>query len=432
MLKDTLKSLILIKQQEIPFQLIDRDEDLPINSNAIVTVPGVRRCGKSTKMLLIINKLFKEGVTKDRILWMRFDDERLSDMKAQDLDMVLDAYRELYPNNNLSDVYMFFDELQFIDQWELFVVRVFKTYCKKIYISGSNAKMLSREIGTALRGWALEFETFPLSFSEYCRFTDVKTSNLTEQQTVQLRMAWDKYNHESAFPEIVLTQSQSLKELKLQGYFNAMLFRDIVERYHIGNVMVLRYFIKCLMNNLTKPTSINAIYNDLRSQGRKSSRDELYKWCDYLCDCYMFFRVPKYTHSLIGEQQSLRKYYFIDNGMRQSVLLPQSGDDGKLLENSVFLYLMRKKGAFDKISYYLSGKECDFVVQQHDQVVQLIQVCWSMDNDSTRQREIEGLMYASEATNCDNLLIITHDEEYEMLMNGKNVRVIPAYKWMLE
>lgn len=431
MLKDILKQLILTKQAEIPYSVIPRDEALPTQCKAIVTIPGVRRCGKSTKMQLVINDLVAQGVSKTNILWLGFDDERLYDMTKQDLDLVLEAYRELYPEISLRDVYMFFDEIQLIKDWELFVVRVYKSYCQHIYISGSNAKMLSQEIATTLRGYGVEYPTYPLSFAEYCRFKNIPTKHLLEDDLVRLRLAWDNYNTESAFPEVVLEKEKSIREKLLQGYYNAMLFRDLVERYSISQVGTLRYFIKRLMNNLTKPTSINAIYNDIRSQGLKVTKDDLYLWADYLCECFMFIRISKFTKSLVKEQRNAFKYYFIDNGMRQAVLVPQSHDNGKLLENNVLLHLCRNCGMLDKITYYHGNKECDFVIQQADHIKQLIQVTWTMDDKETREREINGILEASRATDCNNMLIITHNEEETITIEDKTISVIPAWKWML-
>ena len=432
MVKDTIKSLIVTKQNEIPFPVKEREIELPLNSQSIVTVVGVRRCGKSSRMQLTINALVEKGLSPEAVLWVGFDDERLAGMTVSELDEVLEAYRELYPTQDLKDIYMFFDEIQLIDQWELFVMRVFKSYCKNIFVSGSNAKMLSQEIATTLRGWSIEEKTYPLSFKEYCQFTGTKTHHLTEQETTILRLKWDEYCMESAFPEIVLTEWKSLRDKKLQSYFDAMLFRDLVERHNISNTGVLRYFIKRLMNNLTKPTSINAIYNDIKSQGFKISKDDLYLWADHVCECFMFLRISKYTPSLIEEQQSLRKYYFIDNGLRQAVLLPQSDDNGKLLENAVLLHLNRRLQPFDKITYYSGTKECDFIVQHEQQVKALYQVCWDMQDTRTRQREIDGIIEASRMTQCDNLFIITHDNEDTITQDGKTLNMIPAWKWMME
>lgn len=432
MRKDVIKSLFAIKQSEIPFDVIERDTKLPIDRKKIITIPGVRRCGKSTLMEIAINTLVEKGVPKEYILWLGFDDERLRSMTSEELDDVIASYMEMYPNIPIKDVYMFFDEIQLIKDWEYFILRVYKTYCKNIYVCGSNATMLSTELSSALRGYPLEYETYPLSFNEYCRFRGINTNSYLEQDRAKLRIAFEEYNQESAFPEIVLTTSQSDRLKLLHGYFDTMLLKDLVEHYKISNISVVRYFVKRIMANLTKPTSINAIYKDIKSQGLKVGKDDLYLWANYICDIFMFVRISKYDRSLIKEQKSLDKYYCIDNGIRGAVLLPQSNDNGKNLENTVFMQLNRTKLPSDKISYYQSNGECDFVLQRNDAVVQLIQVTWDMSDENTREREIGGILEASTATGCTNLLIITKDEETIIVRESKQISVVPAWKWLLQ
>lgn len=432
MRKDVIKSLFAIKQSEIPFDVIERDTKLPIDRKKIITIPGVRRCGKSTLMEIAINTLVEKGVPKEYILWLGFDDERLRSMTSEELDDVIASYMEMYPNIPIKDVYMFFDEIQLIKDWEYFILRVYKTYCKNIYVCGSNATMLSTELSSALRGYPLEYETYPLSFNEYCRFRGINTNSYLEQDRAKLRIAFEEYNQESAFPEIVLTTSQSDRLKLLHGYFDTMLLKDLVEHYKISNISVVRYFVKRIMANLTKPTSINAIYKDIKSQGLKVGKDDLYLWANYICDIFMFVRISKYDRSLIKEQKSLDKYYCIDNGVRGAVLLPQSNDNGKNLENTVFMQLNRAKLPSDKISYYQSNGECDFVLQRNDAVVQLIQVTWDMSDENTREREIDGILEASTATGCANLLIITKDEETVIVRESKQISVVPAWKWLLQ
>lgn len=431
MRKDTIKSLIALKQQEMPFDVIHRDEELPINRKKIITIPGVRRCGKSTLMMIAINALIQSGVPVRNILWIGFDDERLKRMTSDDLDEVIAAYMEMYPDVHIKDVHMFFDEIQIIEGWEYFVLRVYKSYCKNIYICGSNATMLSTELGTALRGYPLEYKTYPLSFNEYCRFKGVDTGSYLEQDKAKVRNAFAEYNHASAFPEVVLTISETEKLQLLNGYFDTMLLKDVAEHYGIANLPILRYFVKRIMANLTKPTSILSIYNDIKSQGLRISKDELYRWADYVCDVFMFIRIPKYERSLAKEQRSQKKYYCIDNGLRSAVLLPQSDDNGKLLENAVLLHLNRNLGPADRIFYFQESVECDFVVQRNEHVDELIQVTWDMSDDNTREREINGLLEASKVTKCDNLTIITIDEERSFERNGKTIHVVPAWKWAL-
>ena len=272
MKKDVVKSLIAIKQSEIPFDVIGRDIALPINRKKIITIPGVRRCGKSTLMEIAINELVESGVSVERILWLGFDDERLKNMTSDELDDVIVSYMEMYPDIPIKEVYMFFDEIQLIKDWEYFVLRVYKSYCKNIFVCGSNATMLSTELSSALRGYPLEYETYPLSFNEYCRFKGIPTKGFLEQDKARLRTAFEAYNMESAFPEIVLTSSKLEQTKLLQGYFDTMLLKDLVEHYRISNIGVVRYFVKRIMANLTKPTSINAIYKDIKSQGLKVSK----------------------------------------------------------------------------------------------------------------------------------------------------------------
>ena len=431
MKKDVVKSLIAIKQSEIPFDVIGRDIALPINRKKIITIPGVRRCGKSTLMEIAINELVESGVSVERILWLGFDDERLKNMTSDELDDVIVSYMEMYPDIPIKEVYMFFDEIQLIKDWEYFVLRVYKSYCKNIFVCGSNATMLSTELSSALRGYPLEYETYPLSFNEYCRFKGIPTKGFLEQDKARLRTAFEAYNMESAFPEIVLTSSKSEQTKLLQGYFDTMLLKDLVEHYRISNIGVVRYFVKRIMANLTKPTSINAIYKDIKSQGLKVSKDDLYLWANYICDIFMFIRISRYDRSLVKEQKSLDKYFCIDNGLRGAVLMPQSNDNGKGLENIVLLQLNRIKQPSDKITYYQGDKECDFVHQRNESVILLIQVTWDMTDESTRAREISGILEASQVTGCDNLLIITKEEECMIEIEGKRIQVLPAWKWLL-
>ncbi|MCH5215368.1 MAG: ATP-binding protein [Muribaculaceae bacterium] len=431
MRKDIIKSLIALKQQEMPFELIHRDNELPVNRKKIITIPGVRRCGKSTLMMIAINELLKVGVPVQNILWIGFDDERLKNMTSDDLDEIITSYMEMYPDTPIKDVHMFFDEIQIIKSWEYFVLRLYKSYCKNIYISGSNATMLSSELSTVLRGYPLEYKTYPLSFNEFCRFKGINTDTYLEQEKALVRNAFIDFNRDSAFPEVVLTESRTEKLQLLNGYFNTMLLKDIVEHYAITNMPVLRYFVKRIMANLTKPTSILSIYNDIKSQGLKISKDELYRWAGYICDVFMFIRIPKYERSLIKEQKSLNKYYCIDNGLRSAVLLPQSDDNGKLLENTVLLQLQRNMGPADRIFYFQGSAECDFVIQRNEYIEELIQVTWDMSDESTREREINGILEASSVTQCDKLTIITVDEDTTLVRNGKTINIIPASKWLL-
>lgn len=428
--KEVLQGIIATMQNELPFPVLERDLELPVGSGQIITLAGVRRCGKSSMMKIVANRLLASGVDRHRILWINFDDERLDGMNTDELDEVLQAYREMFPDTDISTVHVFFDEIQAIDKWELFVLRLYKSYCKNIYVTGSNAKMLSSQIATSLRGWPVEFEAFPLSFSEYLRFKEISASRFDEPGRAKLLNACRDYIHTSAFPEIVLTNEESLRIRKIQGYFNTMLFRDLVEHYGLSNPEIVRYFLKRVMLNITKPTSINSIFNDIKSQGRKVDKNRLYDMAVMACDTFMFFRVERWSDSMIKEASYQPKYYFIDNGMRNAVIMPQSDDNGKLLENSVYLHLRRHAEPLVKISYFSEGFECDFVVQREESVEQLIQVCWSISDSDTCNRELRGLKTAVEFTGCKKCVIVTFEEEDIIKEEGFEVNVIPAWKWL--
>lgn len=428
--KELFKSLIALSQAELPFERIEREIELPVQPELIITVPGVRRAGKSSLLMLAVNKLLTSGIKRERILWVNFDDERLDGMSTEELDEVLQAYREMYPEIELKDVYMFFDEIQNIDGWDLFVLRVFKSYCRNVYVTGSNAKLLSSEISTALRGWTLDYEILPLSFREFCRFKGIDAHSHLESDKAKRYAAMEEYIHGGGFPKVVLSTDKSMKLRLLQGYFNTMLFRDLAERHAIKNIEALRYFLKRVMQNLTKTTSINAIANDMRSNGVSVSKDDLYNWADWAVESYLFVRYPKYSRSLVKENQSLRKYYVIDTGMRQAVLMPQSEDKGKLLENIVALELFRRRGADRKMFYWQEGHECDFVVQHEDYVEELIQVTWDMADEDTRKREIEGIKEAAKGTKCDKLTIVTRERKETIEEDGFQIEVVGIEEWL--
>jgi hypothetical protein len=281
-----IKTQIAMRQSDFPTDLKPREKSLPMASGKIITIPGVRRCGKSSQMEAVANELIRQGIDRKMILWISFDDERLVRMTSDELNDLIDAYHEMYPDVEMSSVYIFFDEIQLIDDWEYFVMRLFKHYTKHIYISGSNATMLSSELKSVLRGWPEEEETLPLSFKEYCAFKGIATDSWQAQDQAKVRNAFRDYNQEGGFPEVVLMENALSKAKTLQTYFDTMLLKDLAEHYKIANMEVLRYFVKRMMENLTKQTSIRSIHNDLKSRGLKISKDTLYDWSDYACNSF--------------------------------------------------------------------------------------------------------------------------------------------------
>lgn len=430
-LRNIFQSIIALHQEEIPLSLYERSLQLPLNKQRIVTVTGVRRCGKSSLLHLTINRLLASGVDKEQILYIGFDDERLANMDVSDFDEILQAYRLMYPDRPLSSVYMFFDEIQIVKGWELFVLRVYKSYCKNVYVTGSTAQMLSGEMSSALRGWPDEYTEYPLSFKEFIAFKGIKANRYTEEGAALMANMFKSYLLTGGFPQAVLANVETERVKLLQAYFNTMLFRDMIEHYNISaSPSVVRYFLKRVFNNITKPSSVNNIYNDLKSQGLKLSKDSLYQWLDYACNIFLLHKVPKYSKSVIKQSTSLSKYYVADFALAKSVLLPQSEEKGKALENAVYMHLARHLNENEQIYYFNEGAECDFVIANDEGVKELIQVCWELDEFNT-PRECGGLCAASAATGCKKASIITCNQAQSIHYGELQINVVAAWDFML-
>lgn len=430
-LRNIFQSIIALHQEEILLSLHERSLQLPLNKQRIVTVTGVRRCGKSSLLHLTINRLLASGVDKEQILYIGFDDERLANMDVSDFDEILQAYRLMYPDRPLSSVYMFFDEIQIVKGWELFVLRVYKSYCKNVYVTGSTAQMLSGEMSSALRGWPDEYTEYPLSFKEFIAFKGVKANRYTEEGAALMANMFKSYLLTGGFPQAVLANVETERVKLLQAYFNTMLFRDMIEHYNISaSPSVVRYFLKRVFNNITKPSSVNNIYNDLKSQGLKLSKDSLYQWLDYACNIFLLHKVPKYSKSIIKQSTSLSKYYVVDFALAKSVLLPQSEEKGKALENAVYMHLARHLNENEQIYYFNEGAECDFVIANDEGVKELIQVCWELDEFNT-PRECGGLCAASAATGCKKISIVTCNQAQSIHYGDLQINVVAAWDFML-
>lgn len=430
-LRNIFQSIIALHQEEIPLSLHERSLQLPLNKQRIVTVTGVRRCGKSSLLHLTINRLLASGVDKEQILYIGFDDERLANMNVSDFDEILQAYRLMYPDRPLSSVYMFFDEIQIVKGWELFVLRVYKSYCKNVYVTGSTAQMLSGEMSSALRGWPDEYTEYPLSFREFIAFKGIKANRYTEEGAALMANMFNSYLLTGGFPQAVLANVETERVKLLQAYFNTMLFRDMIEHYNISaSPSVVRYFLKRVFNNITKPSSVNNIYNDLKSQGLKLSKNSLYQWLDYACNIFLLHKVPKYSKSVIKQSTSLSKYYVADFALAKSVLLPQSEEKGKALENAVYMHLARHLNENEQIFYFNEGAECDFVIANDEGVKELIQVCRELDEFNT-PRECGGLCAASAATGCKKASIITCNQAQSIHYGDLQINVVAAWDFML-
>ncbi|WP_028950796.1 ATP-binding protein [Sulfurihydrogenibium subterraneum] len=422
--KELFKQLIIeFHQYGIP-DFIERELKLPVNTGKIISVIGVRRSGKTYLIFQTIKKLL-ENVPIERIIYINFEDERIN-ITSEELSLILEAYKELYPNIPLKDLYLFFDEIQNITGWEKFIRRVYDRYTKNIYITGSNSKLLSKEIATALRGRTLSYEVFPLSFKEYLAFKDLSFEE-KDFYNIEKRGLWKKeflgYLEYGGFPEVVYLNDKNLKLKTLQNYFEVMIYKDLVERFEIKNPLILKYFIKRIIENLGKPLSVNNIFNELKSQGYKISKDALYQYLEYIEDIYLSIIIKKYSKSILKSELSQKKAYIVDNGLVNALSFSFKGVYGTLLENLV-VKEFRLRGY--EIFYFKENKECDLIILNKYQTMP-IQVSYSLSDKKTMERELNGLLEAVKFLNVKKGVILTFDDFDTTTIDGVEVQILPAY-----
>jgi predicted AAA+ superfamily ATPase len=422
--KDIFKQLIVeFHQNGIP-EFIERELKLPVNTGKIISVIGVRRSGKTYLLFQTIKKLL-ESVPIERIVYINFEDERL-DITPEDLSLILEAYKELYPDISLKDLYLFFDEIQNITGWEKFIRRIYDNYTKNIYITGSNSKLLSKDIATALRGRTISYEVFPLSFREFLMFKNIFFEE-KDFYNIEKKGLWKKefleYLEYGGFPEIVYLDDKNLKLKTLQNYFEVMLYKDMVERFEIKNPLILKYFIKRVIENLGKPISVNNIFNELKSQGYKIGKDTLYQYLEFIEDIYLSIIIKKYSKSILKTELSQKKAYIVDNGLVNALSFSFKGIYGTLLENLV-VKEFRSKGY--EIFYFKENKECDLIILNKDELVP-IQVSYSLSDKKTMERELNGLLEAIKFLNIKNGVILTFDDFDTLLFDDIKIQILPAY-----
>jgi len=426
MMKDLIKTVIReFHTEELP-ALVERDLKLPLESGKIVSLVGPRRAGKTYLFYQHIGELLRRGVPKEKILYLNFEDERL-DLTPQNLDLILQAYRELYPELELKRCYFFFDEVQNAEGWERFVRRLYDRISRNIFITGSNSKLLSQEIATSLRGRTLRYEVFTLGFREFLRFKgfdfDVKRDLYTPKKKAQLIRYFEEYILWGGFPEVVFLPKE-LKLKTLQEYFEVMLYRDIVERYQIRDTIVLKYFLKRLVENAGKILSVHKIYNELRSQGIKIGKDTLYKYLEYAENAYFVKLLKKHYRSIVKSELAEKKIYLIDPGFIRSIRFFRDEGKGTMLENTIFKELLLSG---KEVVYFKGNKECDFVVNGK----LALQVSYELRDERTLKREVEGLKEACRYFGLSEGVIVTFDEKREIKAGGFKVRVVPAYELVL-
>ncbi|MGB9720744.1 MAG: ATP-binding protein [bacterium] len=421
MVKDYLVEWI---KKDLP-DLIGRNLKV-VQTNRIVSIYGPRRAGKT----FYFYQMIKEK--KDKSLYLNFEDTRLLDVKFKDLRDLIRMYIELKGNAPES---LFLDEVQNLQFWEKGVREIFDTQKYNIYITGSSSKLLSREIATALRGRTFSYLLLPFSFDEYLKAKAVSTKLLSKDDEAVIRNHLVDYLEYGGFPEILFAGE---KERILKEYYDLLLFRDVIERHNLKSISLAKFLLALFIQNYTKEISINKIVNFFKSQGKKFGKNTIYDYVDKITDSVTIFLIPRYSKKVYLRESWPKKIYLCDTGFAR--LVKFSEDRGKLMENCVFLHLLRRINdrPLLEIYYYKDpyGKEVDFVLKEREQINSLIQVCCDIEQMDVPEREVKSLISAGVELKCKDLQLITWDYEgkkkYSVGTKDKEIKFIPLWKWLLE
>lgn len=422
-MKEVFKKLIVDFVEKEISGVIERDINIPLVSKKIISIIGARRTGKTFLLYSLINKLRKDN-PRDSIVYINFEDDRLFPITLKDLDLFVEAYYELYPKNKNRNVYFIFDEVQNISNWEKFVRRLYDTEKCRIYITGSSSKLLSKEIATALRGRTISFEVFPFSFSEFIRVKGIDTNWYSSKNKAEIINAFESYLKGTAFPELV-NASDTEKLKTLQEYVDLIIYKDIVERYKITNLFLVKYLVKFLLNNTGNLISVTKIYNDLKSQGISLAKNSLYQYLDHLEDAYVLFSQKLYSNNLREVQRNPRKIFSIDIGITDAMTISQ--DTGRRFENVVFLHLRRQ---YSDIYYFKIKQEIDFCYELEGKP-ELINAAFSISDWNTKQREIKSLLEGMDYFGLSESLLLTNTDEEVVTVNSKKINIVPLWKWLI-
>lgn len=415
--KNVIKQIIL-NQQDFIGRIKLQSRNVCFEENANYVLVGIRRAGKSYMLYQHIQHLVANGHSIEEMLFINFEDERISDIRKEDLYLVLEAYRELFAFQPI----IFLDEIQNVEGWEHFARRLADEKYR-VFITGSNAHMLSREICSTLGGRYLTKEIRPFSFSEYLEYHNIHLPQHWELSPIRADVVrlFSDYFYYGGLSEVFDIQD---KKSWLQSLYQKILYSDIVMRKGVRNERSLRLLIRKLADSVMQPTAIKRLQDILQGDGTKITRDTIGSYLDYLHESYLTFGISSFTDS-ISQRESIKKRYFYDNGILNLFLfLPET----KLLENLVAIKLYNKYG--DDLYYYNKNVEVDFCVPNDGL---LIQASYRIIDEATRNREIGALQKLSKFIKPQRCIIVTYDQEEIIQSNDLDVQieVIPAYKFML-
>ncbi len=416
--KNVIKQIILW-QQDFVGKVRLQDRKIFFDENANYVLVGMRRAGKSYMLYQHIQELMAKGHSKEEILFVNFEDERITDITKEELHLIIECYRELFDFEPI----IFLDEIQNVEGWEHFARRLADEKYR-VFITGSNAHMLSREISSTLGGRYLTKEIFPFSFGEYLEFHGIQLSqhwSLSPVRTDVVRLFSD-YFYYGGLSEMFSLQD---KQTWLQSLYQKILYSDIVIRKGVRNEQSLRMLVKKLADSVMQPTAVKRLQNILQGTGTKITRETISSYLDYMHESYLTFGVSSFTDGL-SERETVRKHYFYDNGILNLFLFQP---EPKLMENMVAIHLYKKYG--EDLFYYNKNVEVDFCVPKDGL---LVQVCYRMVDDQTRTRELGALQKVAKFMKAQRCMVITYDQEESVSVNGleNGIEIIPVYKFLLE
>lgn len=415
MLKNTLKEIILRWQELIPdVKLTPRKLNIDAVGNYVFV--GLRRAGKSYMLYQYIQQLLQNGHDMTEILFVNFEDERISDITKEQLHLCLDAYRELFPHQPI----IFLDEIQNVEGWEHFARRLADEKYR-VFVSGSNAHMLSREIATTLGGRYLMQEIWPFTFAEYLNYHAITLQqhwNLSSQKADIIRIFADYFYHGGFAESFQFTD----KRQWLSSLYQKILFSDIIVRKNIRSERGISLLVKKIADTLMHPIAINRLHNIIKSDGTRITRETISTYLGYLREAYLCFSISNFTDT-VSERESVQKHYFCDNGLLYLFLLQP---ETKLLENLVAQTLHRQYG--DRVFYYHHNIEVDFYIPSEDLA---IQVSYTIDNTDTRNRELSALWNLHSYRPLKRALIITHNQQSVIAQSDLTIELIPIWQWLL-
>jgi predicted AAA+ superfamily ATPase len=420
--KQILKQILRDNQQEVVRYKVEPRE-LIIDDFPCCVLVGVRRSGKSYMLYQQIQQLLINGKQWDEILYLNFEDERLENFTAEDFNRLLECHQEMYGKRPM----LFLDEIQNIEGWERFARRMADAKYT-IYITGSNAKMLSKEINSALGGRFLTYEVYPYSFREYVnvhRVSVLPNDIISTEGRSDVVRLFNEYLHNGGLPASALLPA---KRNYLSSVFQKIYLGDIIARNNITNIAGIRLMIRKIAESVCRPISFNRINNLLSSVGGKLSLATTIKYVEYCEDAWLLMKLKNYT-ACLADKESNCKYYFIDNGILNLFLIDK---DSMLLENLVAMQLFRKYGhdmSNERVFFYNDNFEVDFYIPED---ALAIQVCYSLSDEETLQREVNALKKLPKRLDCNRRLIITFDEETSFSDEYGTIEVVPAWKWLLE